>query len=277
MNESTGRLSTAFREMHRSGCFIIPNPWDAGTARYLTTLGFRALATTSAGASFAAGRVDAPDALSVDEVLANVRQIVDATPLPVSADFQNGYAVEPDAVADNVKRCVGAGVAGLSIEDASGDARAPLYDAGLAAERVSAARHAIDGLDGDIVLTARCEAWLVDDPTPFETALPRLIAYADAGADCLFAPGVFDTGQIATIVRELHPKAVNVIMSRAVPELDARRLEDLGVRRISVGSALNRVAWRAFIRAATDIAKSGRFDTLGDAATFAELNACFDE
>ena len=277
MSDPTVRLSTAFKKMHRSGLFIIPNPFDAGTAKYLTKLGFRALATTSAGASFALGRPDVPDALSVDQVLANVQQIVDATPLPVSADFQNGYAAEPDAMADNVTRCVGTGVAGLSIEDASGDDSAPLYDDALATERVSAARHAIDQIDGDVVLTARCEAWLVNDPTPFETALPRLVAYADAGADCLFAPGVFDTDQIATIVREVHPKAVNVIMSKVVPGLDARRLEDLGVRRISVGSALNRVAWGAFIRAAEHIADSGSFDALDDAATFAELNAYFDE
>jgi 2-methylisocitrate lyase-like PEP mutase family enzyme len=266
----------AFRALHEAGCFVMPNPWDAGSAVYLHHLGFKALATTSAGAAFSRARPDAVWALERDDMLAHFRDIVGATPLPVNADYQSAFADEPDDVARNVALCVATGVAGLSVEDATGDDAAPLYDRALAIERVRAARGAIDASGVRVVLTARCEAWLVGDPNPFRTAVDRLVAFADAGADCLFAPGVRDAGQIAEIVRAVAPKPVNVLMSAPVLGLTVARLEDLGVRRISVGSALARVAWGAFMRAARSLAADGTFDALGDSASFAELNALFD-
>jgi 2-methylisocitrate lyase-like PEP mutase family enzyme len=265
----------AFRAVHESGCFVLPNPWDAGSAVYLRHLGFRALATTSAGAAFARGLPDAVGAMSVDAVLAHVREIVAATELPVNADFQEGYAREPEDVAANVTRCVHTGVAGLSVEDGTGDEGAPLFERTLAVDRVRAARAAIDATGIPVVLTARCEVFLFRGPDPLHTALDRLVAFADAGADCLFAPGVRDPGQIAAIVKAVAPKPVNVLMSVPVAGLTVGRLADLGVRRISVGSALARTAWGAFMRAARRLAESGSFDGLADAASFGELNALF--
>lgn len=262
-----------FRALHASGCFVMPNPWNPGTARFLHHLGFSALATTSAGFAFARGLPDDVAALPVDAVLAHVRDVVAATPLPVNADFQNGYAREPRDVAANVTRCVATGVAGLSIEDATGDPSAPLFERELAIERVRAARAAIDATGIPVVLTARCEAWLVGAADPERTALDRLAAFADAGADCLFAPGVRDPATIATIVGAVAPKPVNVLVS--APGLTVAQLADLGVRRISVGSALARVAWGAFLRAAREIASTGGFESLASAAGFAELNERF--
>ena len=264
----------AFRALHASGCFVLPNPWDVGGAIYLRHLGFKALATTSAGFAFSRGWSDDFGAVPRDAMLAHVREIVEAMPLPVNADFQNAYADEPEGVAENVARCVATGVAGLSVEDSTGDAAAPLYERALAVERVRAARAAIDASGVPVVLTARCEAWLVGHPDPFRTSLDRLAAYAEAGADCLYAPGVRDADEIAAIVRAVSPLSVNVLMSAPVEGLTFARLEDLGVRRVSVGSALARVAWGAFMRAAQGLA-AGSFDGLGDAAPFAELNALF--
>ncbi len=264
----------AFRALHESGCFVIPNPWDAGGAIALAHLGFRALATTSAGAAFARGLPDAPSAMPRDAVLGHVREIVAATALPVNADFQNGYADEPPGVAANVAACVATGVAGLSIEDATGDAAAPLYERGLAVERVRAARAAIDASGIPVVLTARCEAFLVGAPEAARLALDRLVAFADAGADCLFAPGVRDPATIAAMVKAVAPKPVNVLVSS--PGLTVAQLADLGVRRVSVGSALARVAWGAFLRAARAIATTGAFDSFAEAAPFAELNRLFN-
>ena len=264
-----------FRALHASGCFVLPNPWDAGTAVYLHRLGFQALATTSAGVAFTRARPDTTPALPLDEMLAHAREIVEATPLPVNCDFQNGFAHEPDLVATNVSACVATGVAGLSIEDSTGHPETPLYDRALAIERVHAARAAIDATKIPVVLTGRCEAWLVGDPDAYRTALDRLVAYAEAGADCLYAPGVREPEQIAAIVKAVAPKPVNVLMSAPSPVLTVAKLGELGVRRISVGSALSRVAWGAFIRAAKSIAETGTFDALGDAASFAELNAMF--
>lgn len=259
----------AFRALHTSGCFVIPNPWDVGSARFLAHLGFRALATTSAGFGFTRGRPDRVSSLSCDEVIAHARDIAAATPLPVSADFQHGYADAPEAVLENVARCAATGIAGLSIEDATGNPSQPLYERTLAVERIRAARTAL----GEGVLTARCEAWLVQDPDPFRTAIDRLVAYADAGADCLFAPAVRDPKQIAAVVRAVAPKPVNVIVTS--PGLTVPQLADLGVRRISVGSALARVAWGAFARAARRIQADGTFDELASAMPFAELDALF--
>lgn len=278
MSDAHSRQSSAvtrFRAMHESGCFVLPNPWDAGTAVYLHHLGFEALATTSAGVAFARGMPDATPALPLDNMLAHIREVVEATTLPVNADFQSGYADEPEGVAANVTLCLATGIAGLSIEDNTGDGASPLYEATLAIERIRAAREAIDGSGIPIVLTGRCEAWLVGQPDPFRVALERLVAYAEAGADCLYAPGVSEPEEIAAIVKAVSPKPVNVLMHGPSKILSVSRLADLGVRRVSVGSALARVAWGAFIRSAQSIAATGTFDSFGEAAPFAELNDIF--
>jgi len=261
-----------YRAMHESGCFVLPNPWDVGTALYLQHLGFEALATTSAGVAFTRGLPDTVAAIPRDMMLDHIREVVAATPLPVNADFQNGFADEPDGVASNVALCIATGVAGLSIEDAAGGRSSALYDLPLAVERIRAARAAIDASGLPVVLTARCEAWLVGEPNAARVARERLVAFAEAGADCLYAPGVRDPQEIAAIVKAVSPKPVNVLVSAPSPDLTLARLTDLGVRRISVGSALARVAWGAFIRAARSIATTGTFDALADATPFAELN-----
>lgn len=265
----------AFRKLHVEGCFVLPNPWDVGSAMYLRHLGFKALATTSSGFAFSKGLLD--EAPTVDAVLEHVRDIVQATPLPVNADFRHGYADAPEGVAENVTRCIATGTAGLSIEDSNGNTEMPLYDIQLAVERIKAARQAIDASGMPVVLTGRCEAFLTRDRNAFIVSLQRLIAYADAGADCLYAPGVTDPFQIEEIVKEVSPKPVNVLVSRPDPNLTLNKLADLGVRRISVGSALARVAWGAFMRAAQDIATTGTFDSLGEGAAFAELNDIFKQ
>lgn len=265
----------AFRALHESGCFVLPNPWDAGTAVVLEHLGFKALATTSAGYAFSRGLPDG--GVSRDAMLKHIRDIVEATTLPVNADFMGGYADEPEGVATNVGLCVETGVAGLSIEDSTGDSAAPLYEFGLAVERVRAARAAIDASGVPVILTARCEAWLVGQSDPFRVALERLAAFAEAGADCLYAPGVRDPGEIATIVKAVAPKPVNVLVAKWNRELTVSQLADLGVRRISVGSALATVAWGAFLRAARDIAATGSFGAFADAVPFAEINAVFEK
>jgi 2-methylisocitrate lyase-like PEP mutase family enzyme len=249
-----------FRRLHESGCFVIPNPWDIGSAVFLARAGFRALATTSAGFAFSRGLPDEVTAIPRDMILAHIREIVGATQLPVSADFQAGYADDLDELAANVRACVATGVAGLSIEDATG--RGGLYDRATAIERVRIAKRAA----GDVVLTARCEAYLVKDPDAERVALDRLVAFAAAGADCLFAPGVRDPDAIARIVKAVAPKPVNVIVTS--PGLTVPQLAELGVRRISVGSALARVAWNAFMTTARSIAESGTFDGLAEAAPF---------
>jgi 2-methylisocitrate lyase-like PEP mutase family enzyme len=274
---SSSQQSTidSFWKLHSSGCFVLPNPWDVGTARYLQHLGFQALATTSAGFAFSRGLPDEVRAIPRDTMLAHIREIVAATPLPVNADFQSGYAHEPEGVAANVALCIATGVAGLSIEDATGDGASPLYEELLAVDRVRAARAAIDISGIPVVLTARCEAWLVGHPDPARVSLERLVSYAEAGADCLFAPGVRDPKEIAAIVKAVAPKPVNVLVSAPGNDLSVSRLADLGVRRISVGSALARAAWGAFIRAAREIATAGSFDGLAGAAPFSELNGLF--
>ena len=273
MSESQKVAVETFRRLHAGGCFVLPNPWDVGSAVYLRHLGFKALATTSSGWAFTKGLLD--DAPTIDDVLAHFRDIVQATPLPVNADFRQGYADEPQAVAENVARCVATGVAGLSIEDSTGNAETPLYDKQLAVERIKAARRAIDASGTPVVLTGRCEVFLMRDPNAFPIALERLAAYAEAGADCLYAPGVTDLSQIEAIVKTVAPKPVNVLVSRPDPKLTISALTDLGVRRISVGSALARVAWGAFMCAAQSIATTGTFDSLGEGAAFAELTDVF--
>ena len=264
---------SVFQELHRTGCFVMPNPWDAGSAVYLRHLGFKALATTSAGFAFSRGLPDRLWAFSRDEMLAHVRDLVAATPLPVSADFQSGFAEDAEGVEKSVALCVAAGAAGLSIEDATGKDEAPLYEHAIALERVKAARRAIDASKIPVVLTARCEAFLVGAPDPLRTAIDRLVSFADAGADCLFAPRVRDPKEITAIVKAVSPKPVNVLVT--MPGLTVRQLADLGVRRISVGSTLARTAWGAFTRAARSIADNGTFEDFAGAAGFQELDDVF--
>jgi 2-methylisocitrate lyase-like PEP mutase family enzyme len=265
----------AFRKLHESGCFVIPNPWDIGSAKYLHHRGFKALATTSAGVAFSRGLPDGVKAMSRDSMISHIREIVTATPLPVNADFQSGYSADMEGLAANVALCVNTGVAGLSIEDATGESALPLYDRDMAVRRVQAARAAIDATGTPVILTARCEAYLVGYPDARRTVLDRLTAFADAGADCLYAPGIREPEMISDIVKAVAPKPINVLISSPAPGLTVSRLEDLGVRRISVGSALARVAWGAFMRAASQIAETGSFDGFAGAATFSELNALF--
>lgn len=275
MNHASKVHSSAiaeFRDLHTLGCFVMPNPWDVGSAVYLRHLGFEALATTSAGFAFSKGLLDSVSAVPRDLMLGHVSDVVGATPLPVNADFQNGYADEPEGVAANVGLCIATGIAGLSIEDATGDSRTPLYEFDLAVARIKAARSAIDASEIPVVLTARCEAWLVGQTDPARVALERLVAFAEAGADCLFAPGVREPDEIAAIVKAVSPKPVNVLVSASSPVLSVSRLADLGVRRISVGSALARVAWWAFMRAAQSLKETGSFDAFAGAAAFGELN-----
>lgn len=262
-----------FRALHDTGCFVMPNPWDVGSAVYLQHLGFAALATSSAGFAFSRGLPDAVGAVPLADVLAHVRDIVGATTLPVNADFQDGYATDAAGVADSVAACVATGVAGLSIEDASGDPAAPLYERGVALERLGAARTAIDASGVPVVLTARCEAWLVGAPDADRVVLDRLVAFADAGADCLFAPGVRDPDIIATLVRAVAPRPLNVLVS--APGLSVATLRDLGVRRISVGSGLARAAWTGFLRAARELADAGTFGGFADITPFRELDDVF--
>ncbi len=273
MRSIRNAAATKFRAMHESGCFVLPNPWDIGTAIYLERLGFKALATTSAGFAFSRGKPDG--AVPLDEMLAHIQEIVEATALPVNADFLNGFADNPEAVAENVKLCVDAGVAGLSVEDSSQNSAAPLYEKNLAVDRIRSARSAIDSSENDVVLTGRSEAWLVHDPNPLRTALERLAAYAEAGADCLYAPGVNNPDEIVQIVKTVAPKPVNVLVSSFNHQLSVSQLADLGVRRISVGSGLALAAWGAFLRAAQDIKTNGTFNLLANNAGSADLNELF--
>ena len=274
MSNQLAAIAT-FRELHAAGCFVLPNPWDVGSAIYLQHLGFKALATTSAGFAFTRGLQDSVVAVPRDLMLEHIRDTAAATSLPVNADFQTGYADEPEGVAANVARCIATGVAGLSIEDASGNSAVPLYDSALALERIKAARAAIDASKIPVLLTARCEVWLVGQPDPLRIALERLVAFAEAGADCLYAPGVRDPDEIESIVKAVSPKPVNVLVSRFNSDLTVSRLTDLGVRHISVGSALACDASGAFMRASRRIKETGTFESFDDAAPFNELNDLF--
>jgi 2-methylisocitrate lyase-like PEP mutase family enzyme len=261
-----------FWALHESGCFVLPNPWDVGTAIYLEHLGFQALATTSAGFAFSRGKPDG--GVSLDEMLRHIGEIAAATKLPVNADFLNGFADEPEGVATNTKLCISQGVAGLSIEDNTGN-NAALYEKNLAVDRIRGARNAIDASGIPVVLTGRCEAWLVGSANPLRVVLERLTSYAQAGADCLYAPGVREPNEIEQIVKAVAPKPVNVLVSGFNCELTVSQLADLGVRRISVGSGLALAAWGAFIRAAQTIQKDGAFNLLAQNAASAELNERF--
>ncbi|HZP19421.1 MAG TPA: isocitrate lyase/phosphoenolpyruvate mutase family protein [Bauldia sp.] len=261
-----------FREMHREGCFVLPNPWDIGSARWLQGAGFKALATTSAGAAWALGYPDG--GLPLDAMLSHIRTIVEVTDLPVNADFLNGFAREPQRVAENVRRCIETGVAALSIEDSTGDRREPLYRFDLAVARIRAARAAIDAAGGEALLVARSECYLTGHPEPRKEALRRLTAFAEAGADCLYAPGAATREDIAAIVMAVAPKPVNVL-ARKLNGLTVNDLAGLGVRRISVGGAMARMAWAGLIRSAREILDEGRFDAFEQATPGSDLDGFF--
>lgn len=259
-----------FRELHRSGCFAIPNPHDVGTARYLQHLKFKALATTSSGAAWSMGLPD--NAVGLDPMLEHVTAIAAAADVPVNADFEGGYAIEPERVAANVTRAVATGVSGLSIEDSTGSTEAPLFDLPLAVERIRAAHQAIVATGSGVMLTGRAECFLVGRPDLKET-IDRLVAYAEAGADCLYAPGLRTAEDISAVVKAVAPKPVNVLMG--APLFTMSELADLGVRRVSVGGALARAAWGEFVRVAREIAEQGSFAGFSRAMPFADLNGFF--
>ena len=259
-----------FHDLHKSGTFVIPNPWDIGSARALVSLGFPALATTSAGFAWSVGRAD--NRVTLEQALDHYRAIVSAVSVPVAADFEGAFAVEPDRVADNVGAAVRTGLAGLSVEDSTGDTTQPLFDFGLAVDRVRAARRAIDASGTPVLLTGRSEGFIAGRPDLDET-IRRLTAYAEAGADCLHAPGIRSHDQIAAVVRAIAPKPVNVVVGSAFTTV--AQLRDLGVRRISVGGGLARAAWTGFFDAAKEIAGHGTFSTLDTAITGSELNRLF--
>jgi 2-methylisocitrate lyase-like PEP mutase family enzyme len=263
----------AFQRLHEAGCFVIPNPWDVGTARFLQSLGFKALATTSSGFAWSRGRPDG--AITRDMALAHLHDIVVATDLPVNADFENGFALDAAGVVESVRLAIETGVAGLSIEDSTGDTAKPLYELGVAVERIRAARKAIDKAGGDTLLVGRAECFLVGRPDLDETTR-RLKAYAQAGADCLYAPGIRTPDQIRAVVAAVAPKPFNLLIGSA-SELTMQQISALGVRRVSVGGALARSAWGGFMRAARLIAEQGKFDAFANAASGHELNSFFRE
>ena len=266
MSAQAARVA-AFRRLHQSGCFVIPNPWDLGSARLLEQLGFPALATTSAGFAWSMGRPD--NGVSLEQVLAHLRLITASVNVPVNADFEGGFAVAPEEVAVNVTAATATGIAGLSIEDASGIADAPLFDFALALERIRAARRAIDESGTGVLLTARTEGFIVGRPDLGET-LRRLTAFAEAGADCLFAPGIRTPEEIAVVVNAVAPRPVNVLVGTGFTTV--AELAAAGVRRISVGGALARAAWTGFLEAAREIAGQGTFANLGKAVSYGEIN-----
>jgi 2-methylisocitrate lyase-like PEP mutase family enzyme len=270
---STADKRKSFRKLHDSGCFVIPNPWNIGSARYLQGLGFKALATTSAGHAHAQGFADGDQ--PVDDVLAHYRELATATDVPLNADFENGYAHDLDRMAENVTRCIDTGIAGLSIEDFTGDDANPLYAFDVAVARVKAARAAIDQAGGDVVFTARTEGFIRGRPDLDET-IRRLKAFADAGADCLYSPGIKTREHIEATVKAVAPKAINFLNSGAFG-FTVGGLANMGVRRISVGGSLARVAMHAFIKTAIEIAKDGKFDGFGGLMSNAELNTFFSE
>jgi 2-methylisocitrate lyase-like PEP mutase family enzyme len=260
-----------FRQLHQSGCFVIPNPWDAGSACFLQSLGFKAIATTSAGFAWSKARPD--NGVTRDMVIAHLHEMVEATDIPLNADFESGFAVDAQGVGESVRLAVESGVAGLSIEDSTGDAARPLFELDVAVERIRAARRAIDHAGSDTVLVGRAECFLVGR-TDLDETIARLKAYSQAGADCLYAPGIRTKEQIAAVVEAVAPKPVNMLIGWP-SEMTVDEVAALGVRRISVGGALARCAWGGFMRAAKLLADQGSFAGLKEAAPGAELNALF--
>ncbi len=268
---STADKRRAFRQLHESGCFVLPNPWDLGSALYLQHLGFKALASTSSGFAWSQGAAD--NAVSLDQMLVHLRELAAATDLPVNADFEGGYAVAPADLAHNVGRCIETGIAGLSIEDSTGNPAEPLLPPELAVARIAAARSAIDRAGGEVLLVGRAENFIAGRPELDDT-IRRLRAYAAAGADCLYAPGLRTREQITAVVQAVAPKPVNVLIGSA-SELTVAELAALGVRRISVGGALARMAWAGFMKASRELLQSGSFTAFADAASGGELNKLF--
>src|SRR6202051_29008 len=267
---TTAEKRATFRKLHGSGCFVIPNPWDSGSARALQHMGFKALASTSAGFAWSIGKAD--NRVTLDEICAHLAALCGASGLPVNADFEGGFAHEPEQVGANVARAVRTGIAGLSIEDSTGDKEKPLYERALGIERIKAARAAIDADTSGVLLVGRCEGFLVGQPD-LAMVIDRLQAYAEAGADCLYAPGLKTSEQISAVVKAVHPKPVNLLIGS--PFLSVAEAADLGVRRISVGGSLARTAWGGFMRAAREIAEKGTFTELGSGYPGGELNKMF--
>jgi 2-methylisocitrate lyase-like PEP mutase family enzyme len=273
--DSQSARAEAFRSLHdRSGIFAIPNPWDAGSATILAKLGFEALATTSAGFAFSVGRPDAEGAIGREETLANARAIVDATSLPVSADLENGFGDDPETCAETILRAAAVGLVGGSIEDATGRARDPIYGYDLSIRRVQAAVKAARTLPYPFVLTARAEN-LINGRPDLQDTIRRLAAFAEAGADVLYAPGLKTREEIGAVVRAVAPKPVNVVMGLAGPSLPLDVLASLGVKRVSLGSSLARAAYGAFLQAAREVKQKGTFDFARTAVSYAEINAMF--
>jgi 2-methylisocitrate lyase-like PEP mutase family enzyme len=270
MPRTIAEKRAAFRAMHTSGCFVLPNPWDAGSARYLQTLGFQALATTSSGFAWSTGHAD--NTLPREAILAHLRDMVQATDLPVNADFENGFGHDPAGVAESVKLAVATGVAGLSIEDSTGDPAGALFPIDVAVQRLSAARRAIDETGGETLLIGRAENFFAGKPD-LDDSIARLKAYAAAGADCLYAPGIQTREQIEAVVAAVAPKPVNLLIG-STSALTLQDVAALGVRRISVGGALARAAWGGFMQAAQALTE-GRFDGFAGAASGAQLNELF--
>jgi len=266
MRPTPAQKRDALRQLHTSGCFVLPNPWDAGSAVILESLGFKALASTSAGMAWSMGRPDY--GIARDEVLTHLSTLTHAVDLPINADFENGFSDEPDGVAENVALAADTGVAGLSVEDSTGNPDQPLYDFDIAVRRIAAASAALKGTG--VLLTARSEGFIANRPDLDET-IRRLTAFAEAGADCLYAPGLRDEAQIAAVVKAVAPRPVNVL----TPGLPVAVLAGLGVRRISVGGSLARTAWGGFLKAAREIADQGTFTAFADGAPGGELNKLF--
>jgi 2-methylisocitrate lyase-like PEP mutase family enzyme len=270
MAVTTADKRVTFRNMHQSGCFVLPNPWDAGSARALAHLGFKAVASTSAGFAWSIGKAD--NRVTLEDVVQHLATLCEAVDLPVNADFEGGFAHKAEKVGINVARAVKTGIAGLSIEDSTGDAAKPLYERGLAIERIKAARAAIDADNSGVLLTGRCEGFLVGQDD-LNMVIERLKAYAEAGADCLYAPGIKTRDQISAVVKAVHPKPVNLLIGAS--GLSVKQAEDLGVRRISVGGSLARAAWAGFMRSAREMAEQGTFTDLANGYSGGELNKMF--
>jgi 2-methylisocitrate lyase-like PEP mutase family enzyme len=266
-----GKRREAFRALHEQGCFVSPNPWDVGSARYLQHLGFPALATTSSGFAFSRGLPDSEAAISRDLMLAHIAEISDAVEVPVNADFMAAFGVEPDEVAESVTLCVATGVAGLSVEDATGNRASPLHELPLAVDRVRAAREAIDRTGSGVLLTARAECFLTGHPHPRRESIRRLQAYAEAGADVLFAPGPRKPEDITALVAAVHPRPLNLLVSADIG-LAVSDIAALGVRRISIGGSFALAAWTGFTRAAQALKADGSFSGLDGNVSYAEIN-----
>ena len=270
MTVSVAQKRADFSKLHQSGCFVLPNPWDVGSARLLQSLGFKALASTSAGFAWSTGRNDY--GLKLDELLAHLTALCAGSDLPVNADFESAFADDPKGVAENVRKCVATGVAGLSVENRTSDKAKPLYDFALSVERIRAAREAIDADKSGALLVARCEGFLTGE-SDLAMTIKRLVAFSEAGADCLYAPGIHTNEQISEVVKAVAPKPVNVLV--LTPDTQVANLASLGVRRVSLGGHLARAAWGGFMRASKEILEKGTFTELANGAPGKELHAAF--